>query len=340
MDKNRLHTVFFVTLFGLVAIVLFFIFQPFLQLLTLAAVCAILLQWPYAKLTKFFNGSTGLAAGVVVSLFILFILVPLFFLGTEIVLEAQALYAQAPGGGLEYLQNTGGTLTNTLHNYFPNFTFNASQYVGLLLSFISSNLASVVSGTAVIVFDTFLMLLALFFFLRDGRSLVHSAMQISPLSEVETTELVTSMHTTISTVVRGTLLVAAIRWICIGVAFAVFGIPNALLWGSVGGIVGAIPGLGALLVFVPATLYLYTAGNVIGALGVAISGLLVIVLIDNLLTPYFFGKGLEVPQLFVLFSLLGGILFFGPVGFILGPLVLSVFLSLLKIYSTNKALLE
>jgi predicted PurR-regulated permease PerM len=339
MDKQRLHTVAFVTLFGAVALALFLIFKPFLQLLTLAAVCAILLQRPYARLSKFFN-STGFAATTVVALFIIFIITPLFYLGTEIFLEAQTLYTQTPGAGIEYVQTTGGSITNFIHQLYPSFTFNASQYVGAVLSFISSNLASVVSGTAFIVFETFLMLLALFFFLRDGKSLVQSAIAASPFGERETTELVASMHTTITTVVRGTLLVAAIRWVCIGIAFSVFGIPNALLWGSVGGIVGAIPGLGTLLVFIPATLYLYLAGNMLGAFGVAISGILVIILIDNLLTPYFFGKGLEVPQLFVLFSLLGGVLFFGPVGFILGPLVLSIFLSLLKIYSANKAILD
>ncbi len=339
MDKGRLHTFAFFALFGAVALVLFLVFRPFLQILTLATVCAILLQRPYLRLSKF-SGSTSFAATTIVTLFIIFIITPLFFLGTEIFLEAQTVYTQTPGAGIEYVQTTGGSITNFIHQLYPAFTFNASQYIDVVVSFISSNLASVVSGTALIVFDTFLMLLALFFFLRDGKSLVQSAIAASPFGKEETTALVTSMHITITTVVRGTLLVAAIRWICIGVAFSLFGIPNALLWGSVGGIIGAIPGLGTLLVFVPATLYLYLAGNVIGAIGVAISGILVIILIDNLLTPYFFGKGLEVPQLFVLFSLLGGVLFFGPVGFILGPLVLSVFVSLLKIYSANRAILE
>jgi predicted PurR-regulated permease PerM len=340
MTKDRLHTIAFLALLGAVSLVLFFVFKPFLQLLALAAVIAILLEWPYQKLRRSFNGNTGLAAGSIVLLFIVFILAPLFFLGTEIFLEAQALYVQTPEAGAHYLQTVQDSITHFIQHTYPSFTFNASQYVGTVLSFISSNLAALVSGTALIVFETFLMLLALFYFLRDGKSLLHSAMDASPFGKKETEEIAASMRATITTVVRGTLLVAVIRWVCIGVAFSLFGIPNALLWGSVGGIIGAIPGLGALLVFVPAALYLYLAGNIVGALGVAISGLLVIVLIDNLLTPYFFGKGLEVPQLFVLFSVLGGIIFFGPVGFILGPLALSLFVSLLKIYSKKEGILE
>jgi len=73
---------------------------------------------------------------------------------------------------------------------------------------------------------------------------------------------------------------------------------------------------------------------VVAAVCLAVFGLVLIMLVDNMLTPYFFGRGLAVPQIFILFSILGGIIFFGPIGFIMGPLVLSVFLSMLNMYSS------
>jgi predicted PurR-regulated permease PerM len=335
MTNDRLQNFAFFALFAGVSVLLFFVFSPFIHILALGAVFAILLERPYERLSRLLGGSKSAAAALVVFLLLLFVIVPLFFLGTQIFLEAQTLYVQSPDVGVQYVETLQSAIIHFVQRFSPTFTFNAALYVGNVLSFISTNLAALVSGTVYLLLETFLMLLAFFFFLRDGRGLLTSLEQASPFGKKETDEILRSMYQTIQTVVKGTLLVAAIRWICIGIAFYIFGIPNAVLWGSVGGIVGAIPGLGALLVFVPATLYLYLQGQVLGAIGIAIFGLLVIIFVDNLLTPYFFGKGLEVPQIFVLFSVLGGIIFFGPVGFILGPLVLSIFLSLLRIYSSQ-----
>ena len=84
--------------------------------------------------------------------------------------------------------------------------------------------------------------------------------------------------------------------------------------------------------FIGAVVYLYLQGQLFASLGLALFGIATIILVDNILTSYFFGKGLEVSSIFVLFSILGGIVFFGPLGFILGPLVLSVFLSTIHVY--------
>jgi predicted PurR-regulated permease PerM len=210
--------------------------------------------------------------------------------------------------------------------------FDLNAYVGNTLAFISNNLASLIYQTLFVLFDTFLMLLALFFFLRDGRGLLASFAKISPFGKEVTNGILNKMYQTIGSVVRGTLYIVLIRFLCMWAAFFLFGIPNALLWSSVGGVIGAIPGLGTAFAFVGAVAYLYVLGNIPAAIGLAVLGCGIVILIDNILTSYFFGKGLGVPSIFVLFSILGGIIFFGPLGFILGPLVLSVFLSVIRVY--------
>jgi predicted PurR-regulated permease PerM len=176
------------------------------------------------------------------------------------------------------------------------------------------------------------MLLALFFFLRDGRSLLASFSKTSPFGKKVTNEILDSMYQTIQSVVRGTLFVVLIRWLCMGIVFSLFGIPNVIFWSSFGAIIGAIPGFGTAFAFIGAVIYLYLQGNIMGAIGMMILGSGAVVLVDNILTSYFFGRGLEVSSIFVLFSILGGIVLFGPIGFILGPLVLSVFLSIVRVY--------
>ncbi len=93
-----------------------------------------------------------------------------------------------------------------------------------------------------------------------------------------------------------------------------------------------IPGVGTPFVIVPACIYLLLYGSTLSAVLVAVFGLLLVLFIDNSLSTYFFGKGLDTPSIFILFSIIGGIIFFGPVGFIFGPIVLSLFISAVDMY--------
>ncbi len=333
MDKNRLESFSLLALFIAVSVLLFFVFSPFLIVLTLAAVFAILLHRPYEKLVRIFGGSGSAAALFVVGLMLVFFIVPLFFVGTQVFQEAQSLYGGVYGNETQYMHTIQNAVQNSVRQLFPGFVFDLNAYVGNALAFISNNLGSLIYQTVYVLFDTFLMLLALFFFLRDGRAFLSSITRISPFGKEVTREILDKMYQTVGSVVRGTLYIVLIRWICIWIAFYLFGIPSAVLWSGIGGIIGAIPGLGTAFAFVGAIVYLYLQGNVLSALGLAVLGSGIVLLVDNILTSYFFGKGLEVSSLFVLFSILGGIIFFGPLGFILGPLVLSVFLSVIHVYS-------
>ena len=336
MKKSRLETVSFLVLLGAIVVLTFAVFKPFLQVLTLAAVLAILFDAPYERLVRLLRGQRSIAAIIWMLLVIIFLVVPVFILGSQIFIEAQGVYTRLAenGSSLTSIQNA---IQAPIQKISPHFVFSVSDYVTKSLGFISDNLGVSVSQTVWVIFYTFLILLTLFFFLRDGRVMLAAVMRMSPLETSHTEEIFKQLHQTVVSVIHGTLVVAIIRWFLISIGFYLFGIPNAILWGSIGGIIGAIPGLGTLFVIAPAALYLYVGGNVVGAIGLALYGLVVIGFVDNVMGPYFFGRGLEVQPIFVLFSILGGIIFFGPMGFILGPLILSVFLSLMHMYSTNRA---
>ena len=333
MQRDRIESFVFFGLFALVATLLFFVFTPFIHVLTLAAVLAILLHAPHEKLARLFH-NRSVAAGSMTLLALVFMVVPLFLLGNQLFVEAQGAYAQAQGGA-QYITSLQNTLTSRIHQVLPHTTINLEQYVASVFGSLTNNLGSFVSQTALFVFNTFLMLLAFFFFLRDGKKFTEGLTTSSPLGGVETERILDNAKHAILAIIKGTLLVALIRFAIIAGAFYVFHIPNAMLWGTFAGVIGAVPGVGTLLVFAAATLFVYVHSGPLLAAGMALVGVLVSMLVDNMLTPYFFGRGLMVPQLFVLFAILGGVLFFGPIGFIFGPLILSVFVSLLSVYQTN-----
>ena len=336
MQKNKVENISLLVLFAIASLFLIAVFAPFFPLLSLAAVFAILLHRPYELLTRSLGGSKNFAATLLCAAFLLFCIGPLFFLGGQIVQEAQTLYAGAQGNGSQYVHTLQAGIENSMSRFFPGFTFNLNAYLGTTLVAISNNIGSIVYQTAQIILETFLFLLAFFFFVRDGSGMLASFVKESPLGRDTTREVLDKMYQTIQSVIRGTFVNALIRWLCIWIAFYAFGIPNALLWSSIGAVVGAIPGLGTPFAFIPAVAYLYLAGNTLAAFLLTLVGGAVVILIDNVLTSYFFGKGLAVSPIFVLFSILGGVAVFGPAGFILGPLVLSIFLTVVGVYALER----
>ena len=136
----------------------------------------------------------------------------------------------------------------------------------------------------------------------------------------------------INSIIRGTLIIAVIQGVMTGIGFAIFGVPSPTLWGSIAAIGALVPGVGTAIVFTPAILFLFFAGNTVPAIGLLVWGIVAVGLIDNFLGPVLVGRGIRIHPLFILFAVIGGIGFFGPMGFLLGPLVVSLLYGLFEIY--------
>ena len=136
----------------------------------------------------------------------------------------------------------------------------------------------------------------------------------------------------VTCVIQGSVLVAVLQGVLAGVGFAVFRVPGAVLWGMVTVLAAFVPWVGTALTLVPAILFLLLADRGAAALGLTLWGVVVVGLTDNLLHPEFIGARAKVNPLLVLISVLGGLQAFGITGFLVGPIILSLFLALLEIY--------
>ena len=112
--------------------------------------------------------------------------------------------------------------------------------------------------------------------------------------------------------------------------------PNPALWGVIAGLASFIPNLGTSVVSIPAILFLYFTGMPLHALGLLIWSMFLVGTIDNILSPYIISKDTEIPSIFMLFSILGGISLMGTIGILIGPLTLSLLYSLVSIYRKEK----
>jgi len=332
METKRIEIIVFSALFIGLSILTFFVFQPFLPILILAIVLSVLFHPLNKKLVQLFHGGKSFVACLLVIIALIFLIIPILFLGLQIFEQAQNFFYLTQAGQGQYIQIIQQNINILVQHVVPNFSFNISDSFNKILLTVSSNLGGLLSQTAYLFIQIFFLLFAFFFFLRDGEKILDSIVSLSPFGKEQNKEITDSVYRTITSVVRGTLFVGLIRLVLFVSIFYFLGITNALLWGTIAGIIGALPGLGTPFVIIPAALYLFFYNNIFFTIAMILFGALIIFFVDNLLSTYFFGKGLDVPPLFVLLSILGGVIFFGPLGFIFGPITLSLFISMLDIY--------
>lgn len=136
---------------------------------------------------------------------------------------------------------------------------------------------------------------------------------------------------TISTLV-GTGLTAVVQGALVGLAFAVVGLPNALFWGVVTAIFAILPVVGSGLVWGPAVVVLALAGRYGAAAGLAVWGLVVVGNVDNVIRPYVFRRWARIHPFITIIGAFAGIQYFGLLGLLIGPLAISYFFELIRMY--------
>lgn len=191
---------------------------------------------------------------------------------------------------------------------------------------------SVVEGLGLVL--TFYLL---FFLLRDRRAALQLLRSLSPLSSAEMDRVCGRVGDTIYATIYGTLAVSAVQGVLGGLMFWWLGLPAPLLWGVVMALLAVVPVLGAFVVWLPAALFLALEGSWGKALILAVWGGLVVGTIDNLLRPILVGKRLKLHTVLSFMSVVGGLVFFGPAGLILGPVVLTVTTELLDVWQRRAA---
>jgi len=322
-------------------LIVFFIFRPFLYALIIAMVFAVVFQPVHKRVLRITRKREGTAALITAVIIVIIIFVPVIFLGMQIFNEAQLLYVSTTeGGGKDNLFNTVRKLAFYIQRFLPaqiKFSADFDQYLKQGLDWMVRHLGDIFSNFAKIMLNFFIFLVALYYLLKDGERLKKSIIGLSPLADTDDEKIFDIIESAINSVIKGNLTVAVIQGAMTSAGFAVFGVPNAVLWGSVAAIAALIPGVGTSLVLIPAILFLFLSGKNFQGFGLLAWGVGAVGLIDNFLGPKLVGRGMQMHPFIILLSVLGGIGYFGPIGFLLGPLTISLLFAFLEIISSVKS---
>lgn len=326
ISHNKLQLYFFLGLFGVVILLLVGVFAPFISVLAIAGALAVvfhpIFKWLKAKL--FNSGFAGALVTVILALVI--VVVPLIILSTSVFGEAHGLYDSLSNVDYSFLNK----LEEILYPIAPGLDIQAS--LGQSISNLTGSLGNIFSVTAQAVLFILLGIVALYYFLKEGDRFLDILLRLSPLDREYDDKILSKMRRAINSIIRGSLVVALIQAVLTGIGFWIFGVPNPALWGSVTVIAALVPTVGTGLVTIPGVVYLLILGHPVAAIGLLAWGILGVGLIDNLLRPILIGRGVDIHPYLIILAVLGGISFFGIAGFLLGPLILSLFFALSELY--------
>lgn len=328
------HAFFYVLLTG-VSILTFMMFQPFFITFAVAITFAVIIQPLYQAILRMTKGRERISALLSILIVGILIFAPLSLIGTQVAREATDLYTKISESDTTlpaFISSIEETIESYIQPYVPAFTLDLENVFRQTLIWITGYIGPIFSNTLQTIFHFILGIIAFYYLIKDGDKFTRTIVSLSPLSDKHDKQILDRLIIAINSIVKGSLLIALIQGITSGIGFAIFGIPSATLWGSMAAIGALVPGVGTAIVIAPAVMYLFVTGNTGAAIGLSIWGFVAVGTIDNFLGPVLVGRGVKIHPLFVLFAVIGGIQFFGPLGFILGPLVLSLLYALLDIY--------
>ncbi len=271
------------------------------------------------------------SALITVFLFLVILVGPLLGIGVLVLNQSHDVYriVVEDGGVKPFMDSVNNTVNKVLP---PGVDFDINQKAASFVSYVSDNIAKIFSATVSAFFSLILMLLIIFYFLKDGARWRQAVVVLSPLADKDDEKIIRRLTLAVNGVIKGSLLIAVIQGTMMGVGLWIFGIPNPALWGLVAAVSAMIPTIGTALVSVPAIVYLFVTGQTVPAIGLLAWAIVAVGMIDNFLSPYIVGSKINIPPLFILFAVLGGIAFLGPVGILIGPLSVSLLYTLISIY--------
>jgi predicted PurR-regulated permease PerM len=326
-------------------VLLGWIVAPLAAPLSLGAALAGVL-WPLQqRLIRRLHCRRGIASGLLTFGVVLAIIGPIVALSAFAVTEAtegieyvtETVRSEGVRGLIDKLPQPLRDIASELVERLPkapgaNIDETVEQQVSAQGGKAAQAVGAVVAAAGSFVFAAAMMLIALFFLLVHGDSLVHWLDNVSPLKKGQTRELLREFKKVSYSVIVSTLITSGVQAAAALIGYFIARVPHPVFFGAVTFFVAFIPAIGAGGVCLTAAALLLLTGQPYAALFLAIWGLTVVGLVDNIVKPFLIKSGMELHGAIVFFSLVGGLLALGPTGLLIGPLIVALFLALLRMY--------
>jgi predicted PurR-regulated permease PerM len=341
---SRSGTRFFYILLAVATVLVGFVLQPIASGVFVGAVLAGVL-WPvHERLTRRLHGRRGLAALVWILAIVVMLAGPIVAFSTFAVKETvegwhfltttlqsegvEGLVSRLP----EWLQGAVRHLIKDLPIYEAG---DLASQVGVRGGKAAAAVASTISATTAFLFQVAMMLVALYFFLLEGDDLVAWLDGLLPLAPGQTRELLVDFKKTSYAVIVSTVVTAGVQATAALIGYLIAKVPHPFFFAGATFFIAFVPAVGAAGAGLGASALLFITGHNYAGIFLVAWSICVVGVVDNLVKPMLIKRGLDMDGGIVFFSLVGGIAAFGVVGLLMGPLVVSLFLALSRMYKRD-----
>ena len=340
---TRFRRNFLLLLVLVVSVAFFAMVRVFLMTILLAALFSGVAYPVYRALLRTMRGSQTLAAVATLLLLLVLVIAPLLTVGSAVVQEAARVnttllpqlqqFISQPAEIDRRLQGLPGF--SYIAPYRAEILTKAGELIGATGAMVITALSATTRTFVVFLFHFVVMLYTMYFFLTGGPTLVRAILAYLPIGDTEKERMLEKFVSVTRATLTGTIFIGLAQGVLGGFAFWFVGIQGAIFWGTVMTVLSIVPGIGGALVWVPAAIVLFALGKVWQALILVAFCALVVGSVDNLLRPILVGRDTQMHELMIFFSTLGGLLLFGAMGFILGPILAALFITVWDMFRTT-----
>jgi predicted PurR-regulated permease PerM len=317
--------------------------RMFLLTILLAAIFAAVARPLYLQVEHGFRGRAAVASAFTLLVLLVLVITPLSLLAGAVASEAMRV-AENVRPWIDARIAQPSLLDDAIRR-LPYFEYvephraeimkRGAEVVGAIGTFLANSVSAATRGTVVFFFHFFLLLYTMFFFLKDGPRMLQGVMLYLPLEEGDKEQMLDRFTSVTRATLKGTMVIGVAQGSLAGLAFWVAGIDGVIFWTTLMIVLSIIPGIGAALVWVPAVILLVAQGAIAQGVGLALFCGLVVGTIDNVLRPRLVGRDTKMHDLLILFSTLGGLFFFGATGFIVGPILAALFVTVWEMFGVT-----
>jgi predicted PurR-regulated permease PerM len=346
VSREQLFAAFFFAVFLFLLYQAYLFVAAFFTPLFWAAILAIVFYPLTTLLGRAFGGRRGLAALALVLTVTVVVILPSFFLGSLLVQQATGIYhrLQEVLSGAEIRRLTEemrasrlGGLWMRVAPLLDRFSIDPSDLLLRATNWLSTVIVAQAGALARNVLLTIvhflLMLVALFFFFRDGAVMAARVLDLLPMEREHKEAVFARLTATVGAVVQSMVITAATQGLLAGVGFwLIGGLDFSVFLGAISAAAAFLPMAGPALVWIGAAIYLALTDHVARAIGLAVWGALLVSTADNWIKPLFIGGRANLPAFPLLLSILGGLATYGFLGIFLGPFVLAILFAFVEIY--------
>lgn len=319
---------------GVVFYLFYRIIEPFLSILFSAFIIAIILYPLYRFIINRFRWNRYLAATLSLILFLLVVILPLSIVIILLFNEIRdaIVFLRTNISDIEQLEQVVYSFIESYGINPQNINLRFEEYMVTAMQFLSQRLGIFITRTGSLITNSIMTMIVAFYLLVDKDALISFIASVSPLNSKDWQKIKRMSVETINGTIKGNLAVILMQG-CVGfLGFLIFGIQSPFLLGFIYGIFSLIPNIGAALIWLPSTIYLYITQGILPAAGFLAWCFLTNFIIDQFITPRILGGSANLHPVLMLFAVLGGIQAFGLIGIILGPTIITLFFIALQIY--------